>query len=190
MSNAYWDFNYANWLYQYLKSEIGNDYGVSGLMGNLYAESNICPFRQQGMNYSQSQTLTDTFRQNNKNYFVYYDGNTGYSLAQWTTYSRRSDYYDYIGGSAYIGDGTKSAEFLVHELRTSYSGVWNVLVNATSIRQASNKVLFDYESPADQSIAVQNQRAEYSTNCYDDFSGLPPIARRLPIWLLAYISNR
>lgn len=49
---------------------------------------------------------------------------------------------------------------------------------------------FNYEAPGDQSIAVQNQRAEYSTNCYDDFSGSPPIARRLPIWLLAYISNR
>lgn len=192
MSNAYWDFNYANWLYQYLKSEIGNDYGVSGLMGNLYAESTICPFMQQFMNYTQSQALTDTFRQNDKNYFVYYDGNTGYSLAQWTTYSRRSDYYDYIGGSAYIGDGTKSAQFLVHELQTSisYQPVWNTLVNAASIREASNAVLFWYEAPADQSIAVQNQRAEYSTNCYDDFSGAPPIARRLPIWLMAYLSNR
>lgn len=193
MSNAYWDQTYAQWLYQYLLSEIGNDYGVAGLMGNIYAESAICPFRQQGMNYTDSWNLTEVFRANNKNYFVYYDGNTGYSLAQWTSYGRRSDYYDFIGGSSYIGDNTKSAEFLVYELKTPpYAGVWSTLVSATSIRQASNKVLFDYESPADQSIAVQNQREQYSQNVYNDFSGLPPVpvGSKLPIWLLAYLSNR
>ena len=175
MSLSYWDYSYAQWLYQYLLADIGNDYGVAGLMGNLYAESGICPFRQQGMNYANSWTLTETFRQNNKNYFVYYDGNTGYSLAQWTTYSRRSNYWDYIGGASYVGDNTKSAEFLLYELQTGYSSVYNSLVNATSIRGASDTVLVNYEAPQDQSQAVKDLRAYYSSEVYNDFSGLPPI---------------
>ena len=184
MSNLYWDWTYASQVYQYMKSLIGNDYGVSGLLGNIYAESNICPFRCENDNtypYTTSYNATmNTIRTLSDYDFQHYHlpgasaSQVGYSLAQWTTYSRKSNYYQYCGQSL-LGDGQKSMEFLAIELQNSYPSVWNVLVNATSIRQASNKVLFDFEAPADQSITVQNQRAGYSQQVYDDFSGLPPV---------------
>ena len=184
MSNAYWDWTYAQQVYQYMMRLIGNEYGGSGLLGNIYAESNICPFRCEGDNtapYTTSYNATmNTIRTLSDYDFQHYHlptstpSQVGYSLAQWTTYSRKSNYYQYCGQSL-LGDGQKSMEFLAIELQNSYPSVWNVLVNATSIRQASNKVLFDFEAPADTSITVQNQRAGYSQQVYDDFSGLPPV---------------
>lgn len=183
MALSYWDRSYVQMVYQNLLYAIGNDYGVAGLMGNLYAESGICPFRCQGdfsTNYVNSYNVTiNTLRTLSSYDFQHYvyggnPANQGYSLAQWTTYSRKANYYDFCGQSL-LGDGQKSIEFLIYELQTSYSSVWNVLVNAGSIREASNKVLHDFESPADQSEAVEILRASYGTDIYNDFSGLPPI---------------
>ena len=39
---------YAQAIWGMLLSAIGNEYGVAGLMGNLYAESGLIPFRKQG----------------------------------------------------------------------------------------------------------------------------------------------
>lgn len=200
MSLSYWDHNYVQWIYQYLKSQIGNDYGVSGLLGNIFAESGICPFRCEGDNvspYTGSYNVTTTQLRTMSSYdfqHYHYPGTTSqqvdYSLAQWTTYSRKDNYYNYCT-QALLGDGTKSAEFLVLELQTpSYIGVWNVLTSAISVRQASNKVLFDFESPADQSPPVQNLRAYYGTEIYNEFSGLPPApSTSLPIWLLKKLAD-
>lgn len=196
MSLSYWDFNYAQQVYQYLKTYIGNDYGVSGLMGNLFAESHICPFVCQGDssgNYEDSYFATmDELRVMSSYQFERYhlsyvpSDQVGYSLAQWTTYSRKANYYNYCGQSL-LGDGQKSMEFLKMELQTSYPDVWQVLITATSIRQASNKVLFDFESPQDQSQAVQDLRASYSQEVYDDFSGLPPIGTGIDLLILRKI---
>lgn len=191
MALSYWNYNYAQTVYQALLYAGCTDNGAAGLMGNLYAESNICPFRQQGDNtppYSYSLALTDTFRANDKNYFVYYDGNTGYSLAQWTTYSRRSNYWDFCGQSG-IGDGTLSLQFLINELQNDYASCWAVLCDPNkTLRECSNKILFDYEAPLDQGPAVQLLRYNYSVEVYNDFSGLPPLPPmgQLPVWVLAH----
>lgn len=181
----YWDMAYATEVWQYINSYLGNPYGAAGLMGNLYAESGICPFRQQYKDYEQSWDLTiNNFRRGDKNNFVYYDGDTGYSLAQWTTYSRRANYWDYIGGSEYIGDGNKSLQFLMHELETGYPGVYNTLVTAASIEEASDIVLSQYEIPENWQDKKETRRA-YSRQVYDDFSGTPPLpGRKLPKWII------
>lgn len=183
MSNAYWDFNYANQVYQYLYATIGNHYGVSGLLGNTYAESNICPFRCENdfsTNYQVSYDATiNTIRTLSDYDFQRYHlpnasaSQVGYSLAQWTTYSRKSAYYQYCGQSL-LGDGQKSMEFLLLELQQSYPAVYNTLVNATSIAQASDYVLQYYEAPLNWQSQIYTRRG-YSQQVYDDFSGLPPI---------------
>lgn len=198
MSNTYWDFNYANQVYQYLYTTIQNHYGVSGLLGNIYAESNICPFRCENDNvypYTTSYNATmNTIRTLSDYDFQHYHlpgattSQVGYSLAQWTTYSRKSAYYQYCTQSL-LGDGQKSMEFLLLELQQSYPNVYNVLVNATSINQASDYVLQYYEAPASWQSKIQ-QRRGYSQNVYDDFSGLPPLpGLNLPIWLLKKLAD-
>lgn len=198
---SYWDRNYAQYLYQYLLSDIGNDIGVSALLGNIYAESGICPFRCEGDNtypYTASYNATiDTIRGLSSYDFQRYhlptssSSQVGYSLAQWTTYARKDNYYNHCGQSL-LGDEVKSAEFLLKELKDTtlspnYINVYNRLVNATDLRAASDYVLINYEAPLDQSEAVKRLRFSYSSEVYNDFSGLPPIpTRQLPAWLLAH----
>lgn len=195
-SQAYWDFNYSQSLWNYINSFVHNDYGTAGLMGNLFCESAHCPFRQQGdysTGYADSWTLTLEFRSHDKNYFVYYDGNTGYSLPQWTTYSRRANYWDYCG-QAYIGDGQKSMEFLIQELMSSYPTVFAFLQNASSIQAASDYVCDNYVAPL---VHNYNDRRTASNLCYNDFSGGTPVPpgptfrrKGLPIWLINKIVRK
>lgn len=193
MSLSYWDRTYANWLFQYVVEQGANEYGAAGLLGNLHAESGICPYRQQNMSYEASLRLTtEVFRHLSEDDFVYYDGNTGYSLPQWTTYDRRRNYYRFIGGARYLGDSLKSAYFLVHELKTDYPGVWNKLVNATSVEDASDYVLVYYEAPAELDYEGRRSR---SRQVYQDFVGTPPvppptpIGGTLPPWLIKMIND-
>lgn len=194
MALSYWDRSYAQWVYQYLKGQLNNnDIGTSSLMGNLYAESAICPYRCQSQNYTQSWNTTQTFRQNNENYFVTYTtGGGGYSLAQWTYPSRKRNYYQFCT-QALIGDNTKSAEFLIWELNTSdYIGTYNVLISATDINYATKYVMKNYERPADQSDIAIARRQNYAREVYNDFSGLPPLppGPDIPIYQLFNFDQR
>lgn len=198
MSNAYWDYTYAGQVYAFLMATIQNDYGVSGLLGNIYAESYICPFicetDSPPCTASYNATM-NTIRTLSDYDFQHYHlpsaaaSKVGYSLAQWTTYSRKSNYYNYCGQSL-LGDGQKSMEFLLAELQTpSYIHIYNVLVNATSINQASDYVLQYYEAPASWYTKIYERRG-YSQNVYDDFSGGPPPSNPLPKWLIGYASQQ
>ena len=61
-------------------------------------------------------------------------------------------------------------DFLWKELSESYPGVVSVLKSATSVLEASNAVLLNYERPANQSEGVQTKRAEYGQRYYDQFT--------------------
>lgn len=195
MSLSYWDYNYAQTVYQALLYAGCTDNGAAGIMGNLYAESNICPFRQQNdysAGYTYSLQLTQSFRANDKNYFVYYDGNTGYSLAQWTDYGRRSNYWDFCGQQG-IGDGSLSLQFLIHEMQTDYTSCWNVCCDPNkSLLECSNKILIDFEAPEHHGPEVQAARYANSASVYNDFSGLPPAPPYMgvPLWLLFKMKQR
>lgn len=170
-------YSYAKAIWDVLYREIQNAYGVSALMGNFQGESNNCPFSLQGdvppskvsADYSTSidngEVSKETFIKDGK----------GYSLAQWTFYSRKSAYWDFWkakGGG--IGDAAVGAGFALKELNDSYSDVLTVLKNATDIRTASDYVLHNYEQPSDQSEAVEKLRAGYGEFYYSIYAGTPP----------------
>ena len=168
---------YDEYIWLYLKQRLGNEYAVAGLMGNLYAESGLRPNNLQGsyetsLGYSdESYTLavdTGTYSQNQ---FVH--DSAGYGLAQWTYWSRKQRMYTFWKERGYdsIGNIDMGLDFLVHELKTYYSGIWNALKKATSVRQASDIILLQYERPKDQSEAVQERRASYGQGYYDTYSG-------------------
>ena len=198
----------VQWLWNYLSSVIGNDYGVAGLMGNLWAESHCCPFELEthesqytycwDYTVNNVRTLTSATDFANQYYGSYqYQGQTyyakGFGLAQWTYSTRKIALYNYVYNGkdhTYLGDMERDAHFLVEELQNSYPSVWNTLQNCTSIEQASDKVLMDYESPRDASQKKQ-QRRTYSRNMYDDFVGSPPTpVGNLPLWLYFKLKER
>lgn len=164
----------AKAIWDNLMGKIGNAFGVAGLMGNLYAESGLLSINLQntsntklGMTDAQYTAAVD-----NGSYTNFVRDSGGYGLAQWTYWSRKQAlkaYADSQGAS--IGNRDMQLGFLYKELSESYSGVLKVLKNATSVLEASNSVLTQYERPANQGAAVQAQRASYGQKYYDLYAG-------------------
>ena len=160
-------------IWKYLLARIGNEYGVAGLMGNLYAESglrsnNLQNTFEKRWNTTDAQYTADVDNGKiSKDSFVR-DG-AGYGLAQWTFWNRKENLYNYKAGKS-IGDLGMQLDFLWWELSTGYKGTLQALQTATSIYQASTAVLTQFERPANQSDAVKAQRAAYSQSYYDKYA--------------------
>lgn len=167
-------------IWNYFLDKLGNKYGVAGLMGNLYAESALRPNNLQ-QTYENSLGFTDesyTAAVDNGTYtrsdFV--NDKAGYGLAQWTYSTRKAGLYDMFksGGYSSIGSIDLALDYLYYELEHDYPRVFETLKNTKSIREASEYVLHNFESPADQSESVERKREEYSVYYYNKFSGAIP----------------
>lgn len=157
-------------IYNKLMSAINNKYGVCGLMGNLYAESGLRSNNLQNTS-EKKLDLSDTeytSKVDDGSYTNFVHDSAGYGLAQWTYWSRKQNLLDYAHKVCKsIGDEDMQVDFLINEIK-GYKTTWSALVNAKSIKDASDAVLTQYERPADQSDAVKNKRAEYGKNIYDE----------------------
>lgn len=172
-------YEYGRRIWDGLITDIGNEFGVAGVMGNLRAESALIPYRVQG-DFTQGYTdsLEYTAKVDNgtisKNDFIYAE--TGYGLAQWTYYTKKRALYEMKESmSVSIGSVELGIAYLLHELKNDYPGVYSTLKNAKSVREASDKFLHDFEAPADQSVSVEEQRAAFGTEFYNEYSGTTPI---------------
>jgi hypothetical protein len=160
-------------IWNYLKSKGLNDYGCSGLMGNLNAESalnssNLQNTYETKLGYSDDQYVKAV---DNGTYANFVYDSAGFGLAQWTWWSRKKALYDYIKSkNKSIGDLEAQLEFLYKELSESYNSVLTTLKTAKSVKEASNAVLLKFECPADQGVAVQNKRASYGQKYYDKYA--------------------
>lgn len=176
----------AKVIWDYLKNQGLNDFGVAGLMGNLYAESGLMPNNLQNSGNKNFNLTDDDYVRiidtddksyscvyNGKKYYgreaVIYDGQ-GFGIAQWTFWSRKKYFLAFIlaqGKSA--GDLNAQLDFLMKELTEGYIGVLETLRNATSVLEASNEVLFRFERPANQDEGVQKKRCAFGQKYYDQF---------------------
>ena len=164
-------------MWDYFKTTELNDYAIAGIMGNLFAESSLRPCNLQ-QTYEKSLGMTDaeyTAAVDSGVYTNFIKDSAGYGLAQWTFWSLKEQMYNYFkekGKS--ISDGPTQMEFLVYQLKTSYKAVWQELLAAKSVREASDCMLLKFERPADQSEAVQVKRAGYGQAYYDKYHVEPP----------------
>lgn len=123
----YWDHDLIAWLYGQFQNLGWSDNGISGLFGNLYQESGICPYKCEGIAIVQAALdyTIQFIRPATRAQFVsqsdpagrYPDG-TGYSLAQWS-YTRKGDFYDF-GSWSQIGTEYqmyRDGSFLIQDLR-------------------------------------------------------------------------
>lgn len=173
------NYGYLKTIWDGLLTWINNEYGVAGLMGNLYAESGCVPFRVQGdMTFPFSYSQNYTTRVNNGTVTEYAfihnapdnQHGKGYGLAQWTYWSRKESYYNiYRSGFSSIGGVDTGLAMLQHELDTGgpYAATGNVLKAATTIREASDYTFYNYEAPADQGEAARALRQSYAQDIYD-----------------------
>ena len=159
-------------IWRFLKEMGLNDFAVAGIMGNLYAESGLSPINLE--NYYESKLgMTDeeyTAAVDNGSYSKFIHDSAGYGLAQWTYWSRKQGLLEMAQGKGVsIGDLDMQLEYLWQEM-LGYHGMMAKLKAATSVQEASNAVLLDFEHPADQSEAVQFARARMGQDFYDEYA--------------------
>ena len=146
---------------------------MAGLLGNLQAESGLRPNNLENK-YADASGWTD------EGYTAAVDSGVitqeafqdgwGYGLAQWSYWARKRDLYDYAKkrGTS-IGDLDTQLEYLWAELG-QYRSVLTTLLNASSVREASDAVLLGFEKPANQSEANCEARARLGQRFYDEFA--------------------
>ena len=160
-------------IWDFLKKQGYTDAGVSGIMGNLYAESAFNPTNLQntfekklGLNDNEYTTKVD-----NGIYTNFIHDGAGYGLAQWTYWSRKQGLLNYAKSkNVSIGNLTMQLEYLIKEF-SGYKGLVDLMKTTSSIKEASDFILLNFERPKDQSDAVKNKRFEYSQNIYNTYAG-------------------
>ena len=161
-----------------LKAQGLSDYGTAGLMGNLKAESGPNPTNLQN-SFERKLGYTDasyTAAVDNGTYTNFVHDGAGYGLAQWTYWSRKQGLLDYArtAGKS-IGDTKMQAGYLVFELKKY--GLWEALMAATSVREASHIIMLRYEKPASIYTADREKslekRAGFGQEYYQKFAGRP-----------------
>ena len=124
---------------------------------------------RRGMNDVEYTAAVDSGKYTN---FV--RDSAGYGLAQWTYWSRKEALLKYAkAAGTSIGDLETQLGFLWKEI-SGYSAVIKVLKAATSVREASDIVLLQYERPANQGESVQQARASYGQKYFDQYASTAP----------------
>lgn len=161
-----------------LKAQGLSDYGTAGLMGNLKGESglNSCNLQnsfERKLGYTDA-TYTAAVDSGEYTNFVY--DKAGYGIAQWTYWSRKQGLLDYARAAGKsIGDTKMQVGYLVFELKKY--GLWEALMAATSVREASDIIMLRYEKPASIYTADREKslekRAGFGQEYYQKFAGRP-----------------
>ena len=169
--------------WKYLVSHGLTEAGTAGLMGNIYAESGMIPNRVEVLCLKRLKEIGKIYT--DATYTAFVDDGTisreqflhplpgkqyGYGLCQWTSPGRKGQLYDFAKSQKVsIGDLKMQLEFLISELKISYSKVWEVLHTTNDIKTASDIVLTKFEMPADTGNSVKQVRYNYSKSYYDRF---------------------
>ena len=158
-------------IWKYFKNKGLSDFAVAGIMGNLYAESGLNTNNLENYYENKLGLSDDEYTQavDNGNYDNFVHDKAGYGLAQWTFWSRKEGLLNYaksLGVS--ISDLEMQLNYLWQELIDS--SIIESLKSVNSVKEASNIMLLEFERPADQSERVQNLRASYSQEFYEDYA--------------------
>ena len=156
-----------------LYSEIKNSYGTAALMGNLFAESSLntsCVTKSKMTTQQKNEYLLWLDSEDFTKDKFSKDG-VAFGLAQWLYYSRKEALYDFYKNSkaASIRDLDVQLGYLLEEIK-KYKTVWNTLLNAKSIREASDIVLEKYEKPESTTEATKQKRAGYGEKYFSEYA--------------------
>ncbi len=150
-------------------------FGICGLLGNLDCESGLNPSNLEDSYERKLGFTNETYTRavDNGSYSGFIKDCAGYGIAQWTWWTRKQNMLNFAKSTgSSIGDLEMQLDFLKKELQESFPSVWNTLMNAKSVYEASSAVLLKFECPADQSVNVQNYRASVGQKYYDRFKNL------------------
>lgn len=148
-----------------------NPYGVAAIMGNLFAESSMNPMCCTGL---KGQTASDYISkvkhgEISKEQFCL-DG-VAFGLVQWRYRTRKEALYSYASEhKGAIDDPEIQLGYLKKELTTGYSTARNAVMNAKSVKEASDTFMLKYEKPGNTSEAAKEKRAKFGEQYYERFA--------------------
>lgn len=178
---AYADFTpnmYTQVIWNYLMDFIGNEYGVAGMMGNLYHESHCYPNMLYGDTAPPtSLSINYTSRvDNNEMSRASFISSRAYGLAQWLSSGRKANLYDGVwvtGGSPpstsnSIGSLNRGLNMIKWELTEGgYGSTLSALQSASDTDYATERVFTLYEGAGDDTLG---QRQHYALQIYDTYA--------------------
>ena len=84
-------------IWNFLVSDIKNEYGAAALMGNLLAESALRPTNMEDIYQSKLKMTDESYTQavDNGTYTNFTKDRVGYGLAQWTFETRKQNLLNY-----------------------------------------------------------------------------------------------
>ena len=148
----------------YLKKLGYSAAGIYGMLGNAYGES-ACKSNNLQNTGNNKLGMTDeayTEAVDCGSYTNFAKDSHGYGLFQWTYHTRKADLLAFAqAAKKTIADWQMQLDFTDKELREGYKSLRQLLQSTTSIQEASNAFMLQFERPADQSTAAQAKRAAY-----------------------------
>ena len=104
-----------------------------------------------------------------------YFGQNGYGIVQWTDLDRKVPFYDYVKSKGVsIADPQTQIEYMLKELDSgARKNTGGLLATTHDLKAASDKVLVDFESPANP-MQYSSLRYGYSKKFYDQYTTNPP----------------
>lgn len=156
--------------------------GAAGVMGNLNAESALKANNLQN-SYQKTLGYTDasyTKAVDSGEYTNFIHDCAGYGLAQWTYWSRKAALLAFAQAKGKsVGDLETQLDFLMKELSENYAGLLSFLKTTGSIKDASDRVLTQFERPADMGETAKATRAGYGQSYYDQFAAEIPVVEEV-----------
>lgn len=161
-------------IWNFFKSKGINDYGCAGLIANLDYESALNPKNLQDSFQAKLGFTDDSYTAavDSGSYTKFINDGAGYGLSQFTFWTRKQGLLLYAKSKGKsVGDLELQLEYIYKELCEDYQSLLRTLMLATSVYQASNAVLLNYERPADTSASMQNKRSLLGQKYYEKFAG-------------------
>lgn len=169
--------SYTAIIYNYLRKKGLTPEAASGLMGNLWAESGADPTNVQNYLYDKELAKTQGLAAEDAKYLADVENGThdftkdsiGYGIAQWTYSSRKKE----------LQEKAKAADKSVSDINVQLQHLWDEinsyglagkLNEAGSVKAASDIILHEFEAPKDQGPDVEQLRAGYGQQWYDEYA--------------------
>lgn len=157
-------------VWNYFTSKGYSEYGTAGIMGNMNHESGMIVNRKQG-DFSNGYAASAQYTQAADSGAIdFVNDSIGYGLVQFTYHTLKQSLLNRAKSEGKsVGDlGVQLDEI---DSYLNGNGLAGRLKSASSVRQASDIFLHEYERPADQSVAVEQSRAAAGESFFNQFAG-------------------
>lgn len=145
--------------------------GAAGMLGNMENESAFMPNKLEidksskfGITDEEYTAQVDDGTIDRDNFLDYHGmGWSGYGIVQWTADPIKGELYDFAKSqNTSIADLGMQCEVLYQQLSTKsyYSKLWNVLTTTTSVSEAADTFLEEYEKPASYNYDARRSSAQ------------------------------